>query len=206
MFAFLVASLVLIMIPGPDQALITRNALTGGRVGGLATMAGGALGLSVHATAAALGISALLKASATAFTVLKITGTGYLLWLGLGTLRAARRHTETGEAEEPRARIRVRPIKWLRQGFTSNALNPKIAIFFMTFLPQFMPGHHATLPRAFALSGLFALLYLAWFSGYVLLVEQIGAWLRRPSVQRRIERVTGFLLIGFAVRLAVQQD
>lgn len=204
MLAFITASLILIMIPGPDQALITRNALAGGRTGGLLTMAGGALGLGVHGSFAALGISALLAASATAFTVLKIAGAAYLIWLGIATLRSASRtiRTET----EPRVPAPVSRLKWLRQGFASNALNPKIALFFVTFFPQFLPGHHASVGQAFLLCSVFALLYLAWFSLYVLLIDRIGTALRRPRVRARIERVTALLLIGFAVRLAVQQS
>src|SRR5436190_24389416 len=91
MMTFAIAALVLIMLPGPDQALITRNALVGGRKGGVLTMLGGVLGLTVHATAAALGLSALLLASATAFTVLKIVGAVYLLWLAVHMLWSARR-------------------------------------------------------------------------------------------------------------------
>src|ERR1044072_6681458 len=88
---FALAALVLIMIPGPDQALIPRSTLVGGRGAGLLTMAGGLLGLAVHATGAAVGLSALLLASATAFAALKIVGAGYLLWMGLQTLRAGLR-------------------------------------------------------------------------------------------------------------------
>src|SRR5882762_2854529 len=89
MFEFAIASLVLIAIPGPDQALIIRNALVRGRAAGVQTMLGGATGLLVHATAAALGISALLAASATAYTTLKLAGVAYLLYLGVRMLRSA---------------------------------------------------------------------------------------------------------------------
>ena len=105
MTTFAIAALLLIMLPGPDQALITRNALVGGRYGGGLTMLGGVLGLTVHAGAAALGLSALLVASATAFTVLKIVGAAYLLWLGVQMLRSAKRSRRTPAAEElPRCR------------------------------------------------------------------------------------------------------
>ena len=204
MLSFITASLILIMIPGPDQALITRNALAGGRTGGLLTMAGGALGLTVHGSFAALGISALLAASATAFTVLKIAGAAYLIYLGITTLLAARR-TGQETQPEPRATVPVRRLRWLRQGFTSNALNPKIALFFVTFFPQFLPDHRACVGQAFLLCSVFALLYLAWFGIYVSLVDRIGTALRRPKTKARIERVTAFLLIGFAVRLGVTQ-
>jgi threonine/homoserine/homoserine lactone efflux protein len=200
---FITASLILIMIPGPDQALITRNALARGRTSGLLTMAGGALGLGVHGCAAALGISAVLAASATAFTVLKLAGAAYLVWMAISTLRAARRTVRENRTETQNSGMAPQQhrLRWIRQGFASNALNPKIALFFVTFLPQFMPDHRATLAQAFLLCSVFALLYLAWFSTYVLLVDRIGGVLRRPRVRARIEQVTGVLLIGFALRL-----
>ena len=199
---FAIAALVLIMIPGPDQVLITRNALAGGRWGGLLTLGGGALGLTVHASAAALGLSALLLASATAFTVLKIIGVVYLLWLGVQTLREARRTRREPPSEEAVVVPRRRRA-YLRQGFLSNALNPKVALFFVTFLPQFISMDSSS-PRteALMLSAIFALLYVSWFCGYVLIVERLGQWLRRPTVKARIERVTGLALVTFAARLA----
>jgi threonine/homoserine/homoserine lactone efflux protein len=200
MLTFALASLVLIMMPGPDQALITRNALVGGRAGGLFTALGGVLGTAVHACAAAVGLSALLVASATAFTVLKVVGVAYLLWLALRMLTAGRRLYEDGEHEPGRTRS-----GWshLRQGFLSNALNPKVALFFVTFLPQFL-SQDAASPRAQALllSGVFALIYVGWFSLYVVAIERLGRWLRRPAVRVRIEQVTGAGLLGIAARLA----
>ncbi|MEV4619962.1 LysE family translocator [Asanoa sp. NPDC049573] len=201
METFALAALVLIMIPGPDQALMTRSTLVGGRVAGLLTMAGGVLGLAVHATAAAVGLSALLLASATAFTVLKIVGAAYLLWVGLQTLRAAAR---SAPAETRTEGVRLRPLTAVRQGFLSNALNPKVALFFVTFLPQFLStadSATATRLHALLLSGVFALLYLAWFGLYVTAVNGLGRFLRRPRVKAGIERVTGVLLVAFAVRL-----
>src|SRR5215211_5346941 len=104
-FQFALASLVLIALPGPDQALIMHNALVGGRSAGLRTMLGGATGLTLHAGAAALGVSALLATSATAYATLKLVGIAYLLYLGVKMLRSARRPSET----EPQAR-RGRPF------------------------------------------------------------------------------------------------
>ncbi|TDD65470.1 LysE family translocator [Jiangella aurantiaca] len=202
MTTFALAALVLIMMPGPDQALITRNALVGGRAGGLLTMVGGVLGLTVHASAAAVGLSALLLASATAFTVLKIAGAVYLLWLAVQMLRSAARSRREPAADEP---VTVPPRRgaYLRQGFLSNALNPKVALFFVTFLPQFLSADAGS-ARAEALlfSAVFALLYLAWFGLYVAAVDQLGRWLRRPAVNARIEQVTGVLLAAVAIRLA----
>ncbi|MCX5206820.1 LysE family translocator [Streptomyces sp. NBC_00237] len=203
MLTFAAASAVLVMIPGPDQALITRNALAAGRTAGLLTMLGGLLGLSVHVAAATLGISAVLLASATAFTVLKIVGAVYLVWMGIATLRSARQTLR----EDPDTATRdpaERGGRHLRNGFLSNALNPKVALFFVTFLPQFLPSRGSVLPKALLLSLVFAVIYVLWFSLYVLTVDHLGKWLRRPRVRARIEQVTGVLLIGFAVRLAFQ--
>ena len=202
MTTFAIAALLLIMMPGPDQVLVTRNALGGGRVGGLLTVAGGALGLTVHAAAAALGLSALLLASASAFTALKVVGVAYLLWLGVQTLRAARRTRLEPDVDDVPAPA-LSAGAYLRQGFLSNALNPKVALFFVTFLPQFLPADSGS-PRgqALLLSAVFATLYVGWFGGYALVVDRLGRWLRRPSVKARIEQVTGFVLVTFAARLA----
>ncbi|MBG0826710.1 LysE family translocator [Planomonospora sp. ID67723] len=201
---FAVTAFVMIMIPGPDQALITRNALAFGRTAGLLTMLGGLIGLAVHATAAAVGLSALLLTSATAFTALKVAGVVYLLWLGVQSLRASRR-TAAAVAAPDVPPERRSPLQHIRNGLLSNVLNPKVALFFVTFLPQFLPTHGNTLGRALLLSAIFAGLYVLWFSFYNVVVARIGALLRTPRIRARIEQVTGLLLVGFAVRLAWQQ-
>jgi threonine/homoserine/homoserine lactone efflux protein len=201
MTSFAIAALLLIMVPGPDQALVTRNCLVGGRRAGLLTVLGGVSGVSIHACAAAAGLSALLMASATAFTVLKIVGAAYLVWIGIQMLRSARHAGQDIAVEHlPQARW---PGAYLRQGFFSNAFNPKVALFFLTFLPQFISAG-ATSPRAQALllSAVFAGLYVAWFGGYVAAVDRLGRWLRGPRVRARIERVAAALMLTVAVRLA----
>jgi threonine/homoserine/homoserine lactone efflux protein len=193
-FEFALASLVLIALPGPDQALIMRNALVGGRSAGVRTMLGGASGLALHATAAALGASALLATSATAYATLKIVGIAYLVYLGVRMLLSAQRPAEPEQASGGG--------RWFAQGFVSNALNPKVALFFLTFMPQFLPDSGSTLPVALLLSAIFAAIYLAWFSGLVALVARASSALRRPRVKAWIERVSGGALMAFAVRLA----
>ncbi|GAA2484931.1 LysE family translocator [Streptomyces gobitricini] len=147
---------------------------------GLLTMVGGVLGLVVHVAAAVLGISAVLLASSTAFTVLKVVGAVYLVWMGVATPRGARRtlrERPEGEGSHPDAAVG----RYVRYGFLSNALNPKVALFFVTFLPQFLPTAGNVLPRAMALSVVFAALYLSWFGLYVVTVDRLGKALRRPG-------------------------
>jgi threonine/homoserine/homoserine lactone efflux protein len=191
---FATASLVLIALPGPDQALVLRNTAMRGRGAGLRTVLGGASGLSLHASAAAFGISALLATSATAYTTLKLVGIAYLLYLGVRMLRSAGRSPADDEPSRG-----GRPFV---QGFVSNALNPKVALFFLTFVPQFLPDSGSTLPTALGLSALFAVLYVAWFSGLVTVVRLVSGWLRRPRVTAWTERVTGAALVAFGARLA----
>jgi threonine/homoserine/homoserine lactone efflux protein len=169
------------------------------------TMLGGAAGLTVHAGAAAAGLSALLLASAEAFTVVKIIGVAYLVWIGLQTLRAARRSRQQA-VDEPVIAESRRRLLFLRDGFLSNVLNPKVAMFFVSFMPQFMTaGGTAPWLQAVLLSAIFAMVYLAWFSVYVWVVGHLGRLLTRPMVKSWIERVTGFTLIGLAARLATAQ-
>ena len=153
-------------------------------------------GLGDHATAAAFGISALLANSATAYSTLKFIGIVYLLYLGIRMLLTTGQH-----ADEDSGRSQGRPFA---QGLLSNALNPKIALFFLTFLPQFLPDHGATLPAALGLSAVFAALYLTWFSGLIGLVGLVGNALRKPSVRARMDRITAGALIAFGIRLAAQ--
>jgi threonine/homoserine/homoserine lactone efflux protein len=197
-FEFALASLLFIAVPGPDQALITRNALLRGRAAGMRTMLGGASGLTMHVTAAAVGASALLAASSAAYTTLKLVGTVYLLYLAVRML--------TARAQPVAAERAPAAERSFAQGLVCNVLNPKVALFFLTFLPQFLPDDGPALPTALALSAVFAALYLAWFSGLVALVEKVGGALRKPRVAAWVERFTGGLLVAFALRLSLQRS
>lgn len=200
LLAFVLAALVMVALPGPDQALITRNALVGGTAAGRRTMVGGVCGLSVHATAAAVGLSALIATSASAYTTLKLVGIGYLVLLSLRMLATARSDDDAAGSDLRDRRELRHPFA---QGLLSNALNPKVALFFLTFLPQFLPRDGTTLAAALALSGIFAVIYLAWFSALILLVEHLGRALRTPRFQRRLERITASAMLAFAVRLGI---
>jgi threonine/homoserine/homoserine lactone efflux protein len=194
---FLAVSALLIVAPGPDMALVARNALVAGTRGGILTSLGSTSGLVIWTLAASVGVAALLRASEPAFLALRIVGAAYLVFLGVQALRAAWRRDE-GTAP-PRTRSR----RFYRQGLVSNLGNPKIAVFFTSFLPQFAPIG-ASFFALLALGLVFSLMTLAWLVGYSVVVARAGDVLRRPRVRRALEGVTGVVLIGFGARLATE--
>ncbi len=201
---FLAISVLLIVMPGPDTAVVTKNALLGGRRSGIYCACGVALGLTVWSIAAALGIAALLQASAVGFLVLKVAGAIYLIWIGIQMLRARDPDVAaaaTGHGVAPHAR----GGKALRQGLLSDLSNPKIAVFFTSFLPQFVHGDGPVFAALLMLGLTFALITLAWLAAYGAAVGHASGLLRRPSVRKTLDRITGVVLIAFGVRLAFEK-
>ena len=191
MTTFAITALLLIMLPGPDQALVTRNALVGGRSGGVLTMLGGALGLTEHAGAdRSRPVGSLGRFGE---GLHRSQDRGCALPRLAGDPPAARRRSVQPifEADDEPS---VAPPHWayLRQGFLSNALNPKVALFFVTFLPRFLhTDGGSTHGQVLLLSAALARFYPTWFSVYVASVEHLGRWLRRPRGRARVEQVTG---------------
>lgn len=198
--AFIGVVAVIVVLPGPDMALVLQNGLARGRRAAVETAIGINAGLLVWAVAAALGVAALLHASATAFTLLKLAGAAYLVWLGLRALGAAWRGT-AGSAIEPAARRRrTSPF---RQGLLSNLLNPKIALVFTTLIPQFVDADGPAVAQTLLLAAIFICMGLVWLTSYALLVARVGALLKRPAVRRALHAVTGTVLTALGVRLAL---
>ncbi len=198
---FLAISALLIVIPGPDTAMVTKNALVGGRRSGVLAAVGVAVGLTIWTAAAALGIAAVLRASAVAFFVLKIVGAAYLVWVGIQMLRA-RDYLGVAGAGGGRSAGGARA---LRQGLLSDLGNPKIAVFFTSLLPQFVHGHGAAFVPLLFLGAVFAALTLVWLAAYAVAVGHASELMRRPSVRKVLDRFTGVVLIGFGVRLAFER-
>ena len=196
---FVLVSAVVIAAPGPDTALVVRNALFGGRRLALATSVGVTCGLAVWSLAAVVGVAAVLRRSEPAFTALKLVGALYLAWLGIQALRMAWAGREPEPAVAPTRSPRAR--RGLREGFLSNLSNPKIAVFFTSFLPQFAPSDSG-FAALFALGLLFCLTTLVWLAGYAVAVARAGDVLRRRRVRHVVESVTGAVLIAFGIRLA----
>src|SRR5581483_5775603 len=161
--AFLALSALLAVAPGPDTAISTRNALVGGRRAGLFTILGVSVGLAVWTLATGAGVAALLRASEPAFVALKLAGAIYLAVLGGQAILAALR--KSGGNAAPRFAPRAVATRTaFRQGLLTNLGNPKIAVFFTSFLPQFTPAHHASFTALVVLGLLFCLVGLTWLT------------------------------------------
>jgi threonine/homoserine/homoserine lactone efflux protein len=202
LLAFFLVAALLIVTPGPDMALVTRNALARGPRAALQTGFGVVGGVVVWSGASLLGIAAVLQASAIALTVVKLAGAAYLIFLGLRTLLAlraptgARRHAAT-----PSGRFRLSGGPPFQQGLLSNLLNPKIAVFFTSLIPQFVtPGPGATLESAL-LAATFAAMVLAWLTAYAILAGKAREVLQRRPVKRLLDTVSGLVLVGLGLRL-----
>jgi threonine/homoserine/homoserine lactone efflux protein len=200
--AFLAVAAVVIVTPGPDTALTIRNALFGGRRSGILTAAGVATGQAAWAIAASTGVAALLQASAPAFLAVKLAGAAYLVYLGMHSLVRALRGREGAQSpgEPPRARRAA-----YRQGLISNLGNPKMAVFFVSLLPQFTPHGSASFATLLVLGFVFCAMTFVWLTGYAVLVARARAFFRRGVVARVLDGLTGVVLLALGLRVASER-
>ena len=203
LYAFVGVAALLTVLPGADMALVTRNVLALGRRRTMGTIVGICSGCVLHATASALGLSAILATSATAFNVLKTIGAAYLIWIGVQSIRAAGTEASTPSDQNPVAGRRP-PASGspFLQGFLTNILNPKVAVFYLTFLPQFISPGQPVLRRSLLLASIHIAMGFAWLTVFAWFVDRLGAVLTRPRVKAWLERVTGGVLIALGARLA----
>ncbi|AIV33729.1 LysE family translocator [Streptomyces sp. MPA0124] len=189
---------VLTVVPGPDMAVVTKRAVASGPQDGLRTVGGITAGLLVWGVLTVAGLAAVLAASAAAYTVVKLAGAAYLVFLGVQALLQSLR----GRSETPAAAVaRPRGNPW-RTGLVSNVLNPKIAVFYTGLLPTLAPAGLAPHTGMALLVLVHALLTSVWLGGYVLLLSRARAFFERPAVRRGMDRVTGVVLIGFGLKVA----
>jgi threonine/homoserine/homoserine lactone efflux protein len=201
--AFCIAAGLLTIAPGLDTALVLRTAAAEGPRGAALAALGIVMGCLTWGAAVALGLGALLTASELAFSVLKWAGALYLVWLGLNLLCKPRSHFNldlTDQGLPPSSR------GWLGRGFLTNLLNPKVGVFYVSFLPQFLPAHVPAGPFIFLLAVLHALLGIVWFALLIIATRPIARALKRPAVIRRLDRLTGLVFVGFGVKLALMRQ
>lgn len=203
--AFAGIAAVLTVTPGTDMALLAKNIFTRGKKGSSATIAGICSGLFVHATASALGLSAILAESARAFEVVKWAGAAYLFYLGMRALLRAWKEPSSVSLEEA-PQFWVKPLKWRAsylEGLFTNLLNPKVALFYLTFLPQFIAPGDPVLRVSLLLACLHVAMSVVWLVIYSSALLRLNATLTRSNVRRGIEAVTGGLLMMLGARLAL---
>ncbi|MFD3814222.1 LysE family translocator [Streptomyces rubiginosohelvolus] len=212
LIAFTGVAAGMVALPGADFTVVVRNALAS-RTAGLASALGVAGGLLVHTALAVAGLAAVLVTMPVLFRTVQLLGGVYVLYLGLSALYAIRRRpaqdgsgtpsgapegAPEGEPERPAPREFGRAV---RQGFLTNALNPKAPVLFLSLLPQFVPDGQPPLPRTLLLAALVVVLALIWFPAVALLVDRLGRWLRRPRTARAIEGGSGVALTGLGLAL-----
>ena len=200
---FALAAALIVLLPGPDTLVVLRNLIRGGRRTASLTVVGVLSGLTVWVGAAAFGLAAVLHASEDAYTALRVTGACYLLWLGIQTLRTrSAPELLTVDAVSPRRR-------WLGSGYSAglatDLLNPKVGVFFVTFLPGFVPSGEPVGLASLTFGAIFVVETALYFGLLLFLAGRIGRWMRDPRIRRRLDWATGTVLIGFGVRLAVEQ-
>ncbi|MEZ5922101.1 MAG: LysE family translocator [Parvularculaceae bacterium] len=193
--AFLAAAALLTITPGLDTAFVLRTTAVDGARRGAAGAAGVILGCLSWALAVALGVGALVAASALAYSALKFAGAAYLCWLGVKLIATKRTFTPTAPKESSNAFLR---------GFLTNILNPKVGVFYISFLPQFTPADAAVGPYVMFLAFIHAAMGAVWFAMLIAATQPVTRVLQRPAVLQTIDRITGAMFISFALTLAFE--
>ena len=201
--AYLGVCAVVICTPGPDTALTIRNSIVGGRRGGVLTAAGIATGQMAWTIAASIGIAGLIQASQPAFTALKIVGAAYLVFLGVQSILAAIRGRPNHQARNVTPPV-LKPWQAVRQGFTSNIANPKMAAFFLSLLPQFVPAAASSFAALLPLGLVFCLMTFGWLTLYAVVLHRLGPIMQRSRVRRALDAVSGTVLVALGIRVATE--
>ncbi|MDR6420651.1 threonine/homoserine/homoserine lactone efflux protein [Paraburkholderia phenoliruptrix] len=197
---FLATSIAITMAPGPDNLQVLARGISQGRAAGLVAALGFAAGIAFHTTLAALGVAALLRSSPLAFQAIKLAGAAYLVWIGIKALRSQGLATAHERAPQPLMTV-------FRQSVLGNLLNPKVTLFFVVFLPQFVQtsGTQSVTVQMLELGALFMLQTLVVFSLFGVCAGMIGGWLRRrPRVGMWLDRLAGATFIGLGIRVALR--
>lgn len=200
---------LLTLTPGADTMLVIRSVLSRGWKAGILTTLGISSGLFVHATLSALGLSLILMRSAAVFEIVKLAGAGYLLYLGGSSIWRTLCSQPDQESLIPNDQVgSEHPVKGWRSfadGLITNILNPKVVIFYLAFLPQFIDPGDPVLAKSIALTCIHVLLGLIWYSLISLFMGHLKAFFTNVKVRKGLEATTGLVLIGFGVRLALER-
>jgi len=201
LLSFTFLAVLLVVSPGPNGVLIAKTVPTSGKAAGFANVAGFVAAFYLHGALSILGISLILLQSAQAFFVVKILGAAYLCWIGLLALRDAYKGIKPTAKIKPAKRKRTL-IKSFFEGLLTNALNPKVSMFYLAAFPQFIDASQGSVATSFMLVTVHVMLNFAWFAMMVLLFDRLAGAARSNTVQRWIKGFTGAIFIGFGLKLA----
>ena len=201
LISFILAAALLTITPGLDSALVLRTAAVEGTFRAVRAGFGIVAGCLACSGAIAVGLGALLAASATAFVVLKWIGVCYLVWLGIQMIQRPRSTLATADQPDRASRH----TNWVLRGLLQNLLNPKVGVFYISFLPQFVPAAVPAASWMLLLAGIHAALGLLWFGVLITATRPIVGLLRRPPVLRAMDRLTGLVFLGFGAKLALSR-
>jgi threonine/homoserine/homoserine lactone efflux protein len=199
---FLGVITLLTITPGADMAMVARSVFMGGRPAAFATTLGIAAGCMVWAIASAAGVAAVLAASETAYDALRLVGAAYLVWLGAQSLWAAVRGYRDMPLGESRGSVHGSLRRPFRQGLLTNLFNPKIALFYTTFLPQFIDPGDPVLLLSMAMASVHIALGIVWLSAYAWLLDRAVDAFRGSRIRRLLDSVTGAVLVALGIRVA----
>lgn len=205
MVTFLVAITLLTMVPGADTVMVTRNAMRGGIKDGFYTSLGICNGLFVHAAISVGGLSILLLHSAETFHIIKLIGAAYLCWMGISSFRQMRKGKAAAD-NLTASHGQVSTFRSLREGFLSNVLNPKPVVFYMAFLPQFIDPAENTFLQASTLVGIHFTIAMVWQCLLAAMVNKAKNFLSSPRVSSVMDGIMGTVLIGFGLKLALDES
>ena len=203
--AFLLAITLLTLTPGIDTVLVIKNASRSGGRDGVVTSLGICLGLFVHATFSAVGISAILLQSAELFMAVKWVGAGYLIWLGVSALKAAFKGAASVAINATGLKM-SNLTRSLKEGFLSNVLNPKTAVFYLAFLPQFIDPQHSPFAQAMSMAAIHFIIAMVWQCGLAGAVSSAKRFFASSTAMRWMEGVSGSVLVFLGSKLLLDDD
>jgi threonine/homoserine/homoserine lactone efflux protein len=199
--AFVGAATLIVLLPGPDTLVVVRSILRGGRRQGTLTALGNLCGLTLWVIAAAVGLAAMLEASEVGYAALRIVGACYLVYLGVQAWRSRGTVEQPGDSGEPRRSVLGTGF---RAGLLTDLFNPKVGVFFVTFLPGFVPDGASVLWTTLLFGAIFIALTALYWVVLLGLAGRVTAWMNTPTIRRRLDAATAAVLVAFGLRLATE--
>lgn len=203
---FTAVALMIVMVPGVDSLLVLKNTMVHGKKAGFFTMVGIIVALFVWTTLAVLGLATIISKSMVVFLAIKYAGAAYLVYLGIQSWRAKAQNMQLQEAATSKSnQIKNVSLSCMTQGITTDLLNPKTLLLYVTLMPQFIQPNFNVNSQLVVLAGILILLSIIWLGIVILIINGIRKWFMKPTVQGMFNKITGILLVGIGIRIATEK-